>query len=58
MKKRPSTVGIGTHQMATIFSNNKRLIILFLFLFSFMLPLFSAGEKERTEDIVSSEKTT
>ena len=44
--------------MATIFNNYKRLIILFLFLFSFMLPLFSAGEKERTEDIVSSEKTT
>ena len=44
--------------MATIFNNYKRLIIFFLFLFSFMLPLFSAGEKERTEDIVSSEKTT
>ena len=58
MKKRPSTVGIGTHQMATIFNNYKRLIIFSLLLFSFMLPLSSAGEKERTEDIVSSEKTT
>ena len=43
--------------MATISSNNKRLLTIILLVLLFMAPLFSAGEKERTEDIVSSEKT-
>ena len=56
MKKRHLIVGIGTQKLATISRTNKRLIIFIILLVSFMLPLFSAGEKERTEDIVSSEK--
>ena len=56
MKKRHLIVGIGTQKLATISRAKKRLIIFIILIVSFILPLFSAGEKERTEDIVSSEK--
>ena len=56
MKKRHLIVGIGTLKLATISRANKRLIIFIILIVSFIVPLFSAGEKERTEEIVSSEK--